>query len=520
LISNITIVFSSNQDSFDTLWTKLIPESIQKSAKHFENSTVNQKSDLINKQSESVNSKFSCFSNSTKYSGTTKLDNTMNAITNGPTLNSLDTELASQESSDRSFDQNRLSNAPARCLKQVLTGHATGQTADDIVEINDNINCREFFGQPRILKPQSAYESLVASNYRASASQNPLQKDPIATKGMFASNIEGESMQNQQMRFDSTNLYITGFGANFMYEDLESLLHDYKPIMSYRIINGHTDYGIAFARLKTPELARQAVQKLNGIWPANSRKLLRVKLANKQLPRSASFAQIEVGGQGILNKISQNPIHSDASKNDLQQQQLTSYDNPEIVANDNNERLVLDKIQNLSVVQSIPRKPDPAFCSSAPNYHTSPHYKQFQSFPTQNELLKSNVSLQYHPIIPKQTPKARSLISKSSANFCPDKNKSEFYENNVSYFEPASQTKYENNDYSQNEARKVFNNGQNSNKNISTEYIGCSNSPMASQNQNSNRISQTEVSNKQSAFLSGEFFPIKELQSKLSYSIL
>ncbi|MES1902295.1 MAG: RNA-binding motif, single-stranded-interacting protein 1 [Paramarteilia canceri] len=127
-----------------------------------------------------------------------------------------------------------------------------------------------------------------------------------ASKGVFGSNLFNDTNSGSHQRLDTTNLYLTGFGANFTYSDLEILLEDFKPIMSYRIINGHTDYGIAFARLKTPDLARKAVQVLNGKWLQNSKKLLRVKLANKQLPRSGSSTKIGSNYSQTLSQITIN----------------------------------------------------------------------------------------------------------------------------------------------------------------------------------------------------------------------
>ncbi|MEN2496578.1 MAG: hypothetical protein MHMPM18_001080 [Marteilia pararefringens] len=123
----------------------------------------------------------------------------------------------------------------------------------------------------------------------SNSSQNQAMNSACAA----ISNQSSRSAMSSGQRLDATNLYLTGFGSNFSHDDLECLLNDFKPIMSYRIINGETDHGIAFARLKTPDMAAKAVQQLNGTWFSKSKKMLRVKLANKQLPRSATCLKFQ-----------------------------------------------------------------------------------------------------------------------------------------------------------------------------------------------------------------------------------
>lgn len=196
------------------------------------------------------------------------------------------------------------------------------------------------------------------------------------------------AQQPNQQRFDTTNLYITGFGANFLYEDLELLLNDFKPIMSYRIINGHTDYGIAFARLKTPEMARQAVQKLNGTWPANSRKLLRVKLANKQLPRSASFTQMDpsenlapMGENSQPFAIGTQPNPCNYPNSQIKQPKDKMNNSNALIANNNFYKDNHQAYQS-NVFKSLYKKVDPDFCSSAPDLNRSPFYQNQSDTPT------------------------------------------------------------------------------------------------------------------------------------------
>lgn len=154
--------------------------------------------------------------------------------------------------------------------------------------------------------PESGHHELITKNATAtnhfkvfkqpSSSSMTFDSSAAASMGQNGPGIVCNSTNNDvnkgPHRLDPTNLYITGFGANFTHSDLENLLGEYRPITSYRIINGHTEHGIAFARVKSAELAKRAMSELNGKWMSSSKKLLRVKLANKQLTRNVSCSKL------------------------------------------------------------------------------------------------------------------------------------------------------------------------------------------------------------------------------------